>query len=174
MQKYCLLTKPQNISTGNLLKCPVFNIRSQISDQIRALTHYFIYLKTAKRRTGQGRETSAGRQEKQRPDTRKGAEYCRRGRRNGKKRTRRTPAKTNRPKHCGGGNNDPAIPKASFYDAKGHLSQPKRPSFRRQKKAFCNALTINTIGGRAETRRTPASTAIANATDDGYEVSLYI
>ena len=64
MQKYCLLTKPQNISTGNLLKCLVFNIRSQTSRQIRALTHYFIYLRTAKRRTGQGRETSAGRQEK--------------------------------------------------------------------------------------------------------------
>ena len=145
MQKYCLLTKPQNISTGNLLKCLVFNIHSQISGQIRALTHYFIYLRTAKRRTGQGRETSAGRQEKQRPDTRKGAEYCRRGRRNGWKRTRRTPAKTNRPKHCGGGNNDPAMAaetttpqyrrqafttqKATFSSLKGHLLDDKRRPF---------------------------------------------
>ena len=37
------------------------------------------------------------------------------------KRTRRTPAETHRAKHYGGGNNDPAIPKASFYDAKGYL-----------------------------------------------------
>ena len=122
MQKYCLLTKPQNISTGNLLKYLVFNIRSQISGQIRALTHYFIYLRTAKRRTGQSRETSAGRQEKQRPDTRKGAEYCRRGRRNGQERTRRTPNKTNRPKHCGGGN-------TTFSSLKGHLLDDKRRPF---------------------------------------------
>ena len=136
MQKYCLLTKPQNISTGNLLKYLVFNIRSQINGRIRALTHYFIYLRTAKRRKVQGRETSARRQEKQRPDTRKGAEYCRRGRRNGQERTRRTPNKTNRPKHCGGGNNDPqyrrqafTTQKVTFSSLKGHLLDDKRRHF---------------------------------------------
>ena len=136
MQKYCLSTKPQNISTGNLLKCLVFNIRSQINGKIWALTHYFIYLRTAKRRKEQGRETPAGRQEKQRPGTKKRAEYCRRGRRNGMKRTRRTPAETNRAKHCGGGNHDPqygrqafTTQKVTFRSVKGRLLEGKRRHF---------------------------------------------
>ena len=33
----------------------------------------------------------------------------------------------------------PKLQKASFYDVKDDLSQPKRLSFRRQKTAFCNA-----------------------------------
>ena len=46
--------------------------------------------------------------------TEKRAEYCRRGMRNGMKRTRRTPDKTNRSKHCGGGNHDQNCRRQAF------------------------------------------------------------